>query len=443
MKRSNMEQLGRVILGMFLASLFLLTPRVGTAENPGPQTTANGEAEMLRLDDVVNQALARNPTVQAAQYAAEAERHKVPQARTLPEPSVGIGWMGNITPFSTQAGDPSSYRSVSAMQTLPYPGKLRLRGEIANKEADAAQTDMEAVRRRIATAVKAAYYDYWYYDHALETTQKNKELLNQLAQIAEARYRVGKGIQQDVLKAQVEISMLLQKQTVLEQQRATAQAQLNALLGNAPETSLPPAAPVETAALTYTLDDLFKLAGRNDPEMQRMQQMTQRNQLAVDLVQLDYRPDLSVGYMYEQRPAMPDMHGFTFTVNLPVFYKSRQREAIAQATDERISSERGRDAWHNQLYFELKEQYLAAKASDQLLKLFAQAVIPQSSLALESSMSAYQTGTADFATVLGNFTTIVRYQTDYYREVADYQTALARMEALAGVELTGGTGQAK
>jgi outer membrane protein TolC len=156
---------------------------------------------------------------------------------------------------------------------------------------------------------------------------------------------------------------------------------------------------------------------------------------------MDYRPDLSVGYMYEQRPAMPDMHGFTFTVSLPVFYKSRQREEVEQATDERISAERGRDARHNQLYFELKEQFLAAKASDQLLKLFAQAVIPQSSLALESSMSEYQTGSADFATVLGNFTTIVNYETDYYREVANYQTALARMEALAGVELTTETAQ--
>jgi outer membrane protein TolC len=434
----------RKVLGMILAGqacLFVLVPGVRATESAGVQTASPGEAKVLRLDDAVSTALAQNPAVQAARYAAEAERLKVPQARSLPEPSLGIGWMGNITPFSVQQGDPSSYRGVSAMQTIPYPGKLRLRGEIASQDAGAAQTGVETIQRQIATEVRAAFYDYWYYDRALETTQKNKDLLDELAQIAESRYRVGKGIQQDILKSQVEVSMLLQKLTVLEQQRATAQAQLNALLGNPPDTALPPAAPVEPAALTYTLDDLYKLAGRNDPELHRMQQMTRRNQLAVELARKDYRPDLSVGYMYEQRPAMPDMHGFTFTVDLPVFYKSRQREAVEQATDERIGTEHSRDARHNQLYFELKEQYLAAQASDQLLKLFVQAVIPQSSLALESSMSAYQTGSADFATVLGNFTTIVNYETDYYREVANYQTALARMEALTGVELTSGAAQ--
>jgi outer membrane protein TolC len=426
-------------LDVSVVCLFFILPGLHAAEGVSPKPASSAEA--LRLDEAVGKALAQNPELLSARSSAEAERHKVPQARALPEPSLGIGWMGNIAPFSVQQGDPSSYRSVSAMETLPYPGKLRLRGEIASKEADAAQTGTDAVRRRIATEVKAAFYDYWYYDRALETAQKNKDLLSQLTQIAEARYRVGKGMQQDVLKAQVEVSMLLQKLTILEQLRATAQAQLNALLGNTPETVLPPAAPVEAAPLTYTLDDLYKLAGGSDPELLRMQQMTQRNQLAEELAQKDYRPDLSVGYMYEQRPSMPDMHGFTFTVNLPVFYKSRQREEVAQAADERISAEHSRDARHSQLYFELKQQYLAAQADGQLLKLFTQAVIPQSSLALESSMSAYQTGSADFATVLGNFTTVENYETDYYREVADYQTALARMEALAGVELTSGSAQ--
>jgi outer membrane protein TolC len=167
-----------------------------------------------------------------------------------------------------------------------------------------------------------------------------------------------------------------------------------------------------------------------------MQQMVERNQLAVNLAEKDYRPDLTVAYMYQQRPAMPDMHGFTFTVNVPVFYKNKQREEVRQAEEEELSAERSRDNRRNELYFELKQNYLAAKASDQLLKLFAQGVVPQSSLALESAMSSYQVGTVDFLTVLGNFTTVLNYETDYYRELANYQTALARMEALTGADLT-------
>jgi len=271
----------------------------------------------------------------------------------------------------------------------------------------------------------------------IRTTQQNRDLLTKLSQIAEARYRVGKGMQADVLRSQVEISMLLQKLTTLEQQRATAQARLNALLARDPEVPLPPAADIpQQTPLIYSLEELYKLGRQNDPEYQRMQKMVERNQFAINLAQKDYLPDLSVGYMYEQRPQLPDMHGMTFTVNIPVFYKTKQREEVQQAKEEEMSASSARDNRQNEVYFDLKQNYLAAKASDNLLKLFSQGVVPQSSLALESSMSAYQVGNVDFLTVIGNFTTVVNYETDYYRELANYQTALARMEAVTGADLT-------
>ncbi|MBZ5628825.1 MAG: TolC family protein [Acidobacteriia bacterium] len=390
---------------------------------------------VLTLQEAVQEALAKNPAIRAGAHAVAAQRAKVPQVKALPDPSLSIGWAGNAQPFSVQTGDPSSYRSVSAMQMLPFPGKRSLRGQMATKEADATQWDVEAVRRRVTADVKAAYYDYWYSDKAIRTAQQNRELLVKLSQIAEARYRVGKAIQTDVLRSQVEISMLLQKLTTLEQQRATAQARLNALMARQPDLPLPPAADIGTqTALNYSLDDLCKLGRANDPEYQRLQKMVERNQLAVSLAQKDSLPDLSVGYMYQQRPTMPDMHGLTFTVNLPIFHKSKQREEVKQATEERLSAASARDNRQNELYFELKQNYLAAKASETLLKLYAQGVVPQSSLALESSMSAYQVGTVDFLTVLGNFSTVLNYQTDYFRELANYQTALARMEALTGTD---------
>lgn len=412
----------------------------GAQQGPGraeAETGAPGDRGVAVLDNLVREALQKNPGVQTALHAFEAQRRRVPQARALPDPMVGIGWAGNITPFSVQKGDPSSYRSVTATQQLLYPGKLKLRGEVASKEADASRWDYEAARRRVAADVKAAYFDYWFYDKAIQTTQKNKNLLTKLSQISEARYRVGKGIQQDVLRSQVEVSLLLQRLTVFEQQRTTAQARLNTLLARNPDAPLPPAADIPgVTPLKYSLEDLYKLARRNNTGLQREQEMIQRNQLALNLAQKDYRPDLSVGYMYQQRPAMPDMHGLTFTVNLPVFYKSKQREAVRQATEERIASERSRDNRQNELYFELKQQYLAAKASEELLRLFSQGIVPQSSLALESSMASYQVGTADFLTVFQNFSTVLNYEIEYYRELANYQMALARIEPLVGVDLT-------
>ncbi len=129
--------------------LTVQSPETGTAQ----QTQAPSPAG---LEDLVREALQKNPAVQSALHTVEAQRRRVPQAKALPDPAVGIGWAGNIAPFSVQSGDPSSYRAVNASQQLPYPGKLKLRGEIASKEADAALSDYEAVRRRDAKAARQA-----------------------------------------------------------------------------------------------------------------------------------------------------------------------------------------------------------------------------------------------------------------------------------------------
>jgi outer membrane protein TolC len=224
--------------------------------------------------------------------------------------------------------------------------------------------------------------------------------------------------------------------TALEQQRATAQARLNTLMARPPDSSLPPAANVDPAALTESLDALNTAAKAQDPGLQREMAAVRRSQVSTDLARKDYRPDFAIAYMFEQRPQMPDMNGMTFTVNVPVFYRTKQREQVKQAQEEVISAERSRDNRVNELQFELKQQYLAAQAAKQLLDLYTKAVVPQASLALESSISAYEVGNVDFLTMLANFTTVLNYEVDYYRELADYQTALARMEPLVGMELT-------
>lgn len=426
---------------MIRKTLVVVWLSLSTVVQPAPswaQAAPQPSSGVLRLDleDVVREALEKNPAIQGAASMVQAQRRRVSQAKALPDPTLSLGWMGNAQPFSVQTGDPSSYRSVSAMQMLPFPGKLRLKGEIVGKEADAAQFEVEAQRRRVVAEVKSAFYDYFFYEKALESTARNRDLLDKLSQIAEARYRVGKAQQQDVLKSQVELSLLVQKQTTLEAQRDIARARLNTLLARSPESPLPPPANVRPSTLPSSLEDLYKLARQNDTGLGRDRQVIERNKLAASLAEKDALPDLSVGYMYQQRPTMPDMHGMTFSVSIPVFYKNKQKQAIAQAKEEQAASERARDNRQNELLFELKQQYVAAQASERLLKLYQQGIVPQSSLAMESSLSAYQVGNVDFLTVLGNFTTVNNYEVEYFRELADHETALARMEALVGIDLT-------
>jgi outer membrane protein TolC len=410
-----------------------------TADNKNAPPQAEppaAQADTVALEGLVREAVAKNPAIQSAQHKAEAVRRRVPQVKTLPDPVVTVGWAGNVVPFEVQKGDPSSYRGLSAMQQIPLGGKLGLRGKVAAREGDAASWEAEITRRRVVAEVKTAYYEYFYLHTALRITRKNHALLEKLARIAEVRYQVGKGIQADVLRAHVELSRLRQRMTVLEQQQNIARARLNTLLFRDAEATLGPPAAVETTSLSQTLEQLYELAGANDAELQRQQKLVEREQVTVALARKDYVPDLSVGWMYQQRPGMPDMHGATFSFNLPIFYKTKQRERVKEAQLELKSTARALDDRKTNLAFEVKEQYLTARAAEELMRLYSQGVVPQSSLALESSMAAYETGTVDFLTVITNFITVLDYETEYYREVANLRIALARLEPLVGVELT-------
>jgi len=402
-----------------------------------PQGNASDQKQELKsvLTDLVQEALDKNPSIQAASARVAALRHRVPQVKSMPDPNVSIGWAGDLAPFKVQRGDPSSYRGINVSQQIPYSGKLRLKGEIADRDAEAAVWNVESTKRVLVAEVKVAYFEYLYTYQAIETINKNKELLVKLAKITEARYSVGKGIQQDIIKAQIEISRIQQRLTILGQQRNTAKVRLNTLLLRDPESPLDPPAMVELTELPYKLDELYKLAAAHDTESQQQKRMGEKNEKQIALAQREYLPDFTIGYMYQQRPGLPDMHGFTFGINVPIFYKTKQRESVLEATQELLATRKDQENRQTTLRYEVKEKYLAAQAASELMRLYTQAVVPQSSLALESSMASYEVGTTDFLNVLSNFTTILDYQTEYFREYANRQSTLARLEPLVGVEL--------
>ncbi len=437
----------------FAAGLCLLLPasmplpaatdRSSAAETTSPPSAreqSNNEPRLdgaqVSLDELLSVALARNPGIKSATERYKAQQARVPQVRSLPDPTFSAGWMGNITPFSVQNGDPSSYRGLTVAENFPYPGKLKLQGQIADRGAQAAWWDYEQTRREVVSDVKIAYYDYFYYTKAMEITEKDKDLLQKLESIAEALYKVGKGMQQDVFKAQVEVSRVDQKLILLQQQESTARAQLNTLLNQDPESPLPPPASFTPAEFHDTLEDLYALAHQNDPGLERDRRMIEGNRFAVNLAQKAYDPDFSVAYTYLQRPSLPDMHGVMVGINIPIFYRTKQRQGVIEAAHDLTSAQRELDNRVTMVNFDIKQQYLAAIASRDLSNLYSKAIVPQSSLALESSMSAYEVGKLDFLSMLTNFIDVLDYEVSYYEELSKFQSALARLEPLVGAELT-------
>jgi outer membrane protein TolC len=259
--------------------------------------------------------------------------------------------------------------------------------------------------------------------------------LEKFEKIAEIRYSVGKAAQQDVLKAQVELTRLIERQTVLEQSRQTFQAQLNSLRNLPLETPIDTRGEVSPSSLHSSLDELQAAAQSNYPALKQQRVMVAENRLSVDLAKKEVRPDFSVGYAYMQRDRLPDMYGITLSTSLPIFRGRKQAMAIAEAAANLESSRQMEASALTMLRYRVKQEFLDAQASEQLLKLYSQGIVPQSSLALESSISGYETGAVDFLNVLGNFTTRLDYELSTKQQIANHEKALARLEELTALNL--------
>ncbi|MBI4470997.1 MAG: TolC family protein [Acidobacteria bacterium] len=402
---------------------------------PVPPQAGSRATPSISLDQLIQEALERNPAIQAARRAVDAKRAMVLPAQTLPDPMVGFQTMGNLIPPTLQGGDPSSARAISFEQELPFPGKLSIKGKIAAEEVEVEWWNYEQARRQVVSDLKLAYFDLCFIDKSMEIVQKDKDLLQKLVQIAEAKYRVGQGIQQDVLKAQVEISKLIDRLAVLEQRRGIAEARISSLLYRPPETPLGPTPPLQKAELRHTLEELHRIARSNAPELKMQEREIDRNQYAVELARKEFYPDFSAGFTYYNRTAVPEMFGLMFKATIPLYFWRKQRPELESAASGLARAQKQREGAESMLYFKLKDSYLMATTSDRLMELYRTGVIPQSILSLDSAVAGYQVGKVDFLTLIDNLVTLLDYELKYNEVLTDYQKALAQLEPLVGIEL--------
>ena len=390
----------------------------------------------LSLGDVVAEAVVKSPEIAAAQHGHHAARQRPVQERSLPDPMVSAGYNanGNPLPGAGLGTEPTANIGAMISQEIPYPGKRALRGAIASLEADAEQPQIEAARLRVAARVKQAYYRLAYTYAVGDVLTRNRDLLDTLLKVSENRYAVGQAAQQDVIKAQTQLSILeLQLERVL-QERKTREGDLNALLARPTATPVGQPDDLQLTAFDMSLDSLVALAIEHAPMLRRDQIMIDRSQLAVEAARKEYKPDFAVAGGYYYMGAMPPMYEFRFDVNVPL-----QRARRAAAVAEQLSSvEHARSTYDSSrltLQSRVQEDYQMASTSVRLARLYRETVLPQARLALESSMASYQTGAVDFLSVLTNFGTVLEYEMTYFDELTSYHTAVSRLEEMIGTTL--------
>jgi cobalt-zinc-cadmium efflux system outer membrane protein len=409
--------------------------REESKRQPTPSSASDAPAGIPALQQLIEQALENNPEIKAMQRRFDMTRARIPQAKALDEPMLSIGYMGNITPFQVQKGDPSSGRTISISQDLPYPGKRSLRGKVASSGADSEWWAFEQTRRNVVAEVKDAYFDLYFLTKAIGVVTKTKTLLEQFTRIAEVRYSVGKGIQQDVLKAQVEFSKLIEQQTVLEQRKQIAEARLNSLLYREPESPLGVPEELKPRDFPYSLGQLNETAVANYPDLKAQRRKIEGAQYSIQLAKKEFYPDFSVSFTYINRPAMPEMYGISVGIKLPVYYAQKQRPALTEATASFEAEKRSLENITTVLMFKIRDKYLAETTAKRLLSLYSTTIVPQSSLSLESAIAGYEVGKVDFLTLLDSLVTLLNYELSYYEQLSNEEKAVAALEPLVGITL--------
>ncbi len=396
--------------------------------------SALAAGQELRLSDLVAEALANNPEIQAAQKSYEAARQRPSQASSLPDPMFSPGWTSNGNPLpGAQLGtNPTASIGFMVTQEVPYPGKRNLRGQIAAKDAEAEFQTWQTAQLNVLSRVKQAYYRLSYDHSAIPVLERNRVLLDRLLKITEARYSVGRAQQQDVFKTQTQISVLESRVIQLQRDQAARQAELNALLNRRPRQpmGLPPE--LQAKQTVRSLDELFALASRQAPMLTKDQRMIERSELAVNLAHKDYFPDFAFSGGYFNQGSMSPMYQARVDITIPLYYKRKQRAALTEQTQMLAQARRSYEATDQNLHFQIQDEFLAAEASWKLLQLYASTTVPQASLALESSLASYESGTVDFLSVLTNYMSVLEFELNYYEELQNYYLSLSRIEEMIG-----------
>ena len=390
----------------------------------------------MPLADVVAEAVARHPEIAAAQRRYDAARQRPAQERGLPDPMISAGYNANGAPWpgAGLGTEPTSNIGFMVSQELPYPGKLDLKASIATREADATEQEIEAARLSVTARVKQAYYRLAYTYAVRDVLTRNRDLLDTLLKVSENRYSVGQAAQQDVIKAQTQLSILELQLERVQQERGTREGELNALLARPPGSSVGQPDDLKLTPFDLTLDALVTASTEHAPMLRRDQIMIDRSQIAVEAARKEYKPDFGVAGGYYYMGGMPAMYEFRFNVTIPL-----QRERRAAAVAEQLSTvelaKQTYDSARLGLQSRLQEDFQLASTAVRLARLYQDTVLPQARLALESSMASYQTGRVDFLSVLTNFGTVLEYEMTFFDELASYHVAVSRLEEMTGTLL--------
>jgi cobalt-zinc-cadmium efflux system outer membrane protein len=420
---------------LYRARMFTIVLSAIVATAAATSAASTRADSMVALDSLLSAALAHNPEILAARERSRAAEQREPQVSSLDDPMASYShWLSSP---ETRVGPQTNVFMLS--QSIPFPGKLGLKGDMANQDAVAQNEKFEATKRDVLFKVKAAYFDLYRVDQSLAILDKYLDLLRNFSKVAEEKYATGEGIQANALKSQVEISNILERRLMFERQRASIGARINALIDRPADAPIGIATSIDTTKMQFDDSTLVKTALANRQELKASEAMIRKSEFMKDLAGLQYYPNfnLQASYITVARgssmapDAGKDAYSVGVGISIPIEL-SRRSAAKEEAEATYRANQLSYHNTENDVKAEVEDLHFQLQSIGRTLDLYNQGLLVQSQSALESALSAYSTGKLDFLNLLDSERMLLQARLGYVEQQANYQKTLAALERAVG-----------
>lgn len=415
---------------LILVILFLAF-NVAYADEPKP---------VENLPALIDTALTNNPELKSSQARWRMYVGKAAQAGSLDDPMFMFKLQNMLVrePLVFNK-DPMTAKVIGISQQLPFWGKRALKEEMARYEAESYRWQIEERRLELKRMVTETYYQIYAVDRSLEIIDKNIRILNDFTTIAESRYSVGQAAQQDIFKAGLEKSKMLDMQITLRQQRKSLEANLNYLLFRPGNTTVGTIADFSLPQLSLSAEQLTGIASEKRPQVKSLTMLINKGQASHRLARKEFYPDFNLSFEYMFREASMNDPGYNMytlgvTFNLP-FQQAKRRAMLAESSSETDMAVEELSGLKNSIGYAINDNLAQMERRQRLVELYTSGIVPQAEQSLESSLIGYRVGKVDFLTLLDGRVSLFNYERELYESKAEYMMKLAQLEATVGFEL--------
>jgi outer membrane protein TolC len=390
------------------------------------------------LSNLIEEGLAYNKEIQSLEAQVESLKEEISFAGSLEDIRLGLAILNLPADSLRFDREPMTQKQISLAQKIPWFGKLDLKSQRAALKAVRLEATLEAKRFELARTIATTYYELGFVGKSLETNGRLTDILHQILRVAETRYSTGRGLQQDVLQAQVELSKLLDEKITLKKRRRTLENRINELLNRESFSPVIPPQDLSFTGLKLDVKELQDRATKNNPVLRIKQVDINLAEVEIELARKDYWPDMDFKVAYGHRDedktgrSLPDFVSGSVTINLPVWRKSRQDPKLAATLKNRDAASKS----HRNLVLSIPHRVdtLVTEIQDfqENYQLFNDALIVQADQWANSSLSAYEVGSLEFNTMINSQIRLLRFELKAEKYLFNIYEKRAELEEVLG-----------